>query len=441
MTLHIATAEEQKPGQRGGIRDTGETDIVIERPAGRKRLVRIVAAIVVAFVVATVSLYPVISRWSRADVSVPLERLRIATVTRGDFVRDVGVQGTVVAAISPTLFATAEGTVTLEIKAGDAVEEGDILARVDSPDLTNRLQQEEATLQSLKHDLDRQRIEFKRQQLENQQTIDLAKVTITAAERELRRAETARSTEIISLQDYEKAVDDVDTARLKFAHAQQNADLEKEVMNFELQTGQLTIDRQQLLVQNLRRQVDDLSVKSPVTGMVGNLMVDQKAAVTANQPLLTVVDLSAFEVEMRVPESYGDDLTLGMEAEITYTSRSFPGVVTAVSPEIQNNQVTGRVRFTGAPPAGLRQNQRVSVRIVLESSEDALLVERGPFLDTGGGRIAYVLKDGLAERRSIQVGASSIESLQILSGLEEGEQIIVSSISQFDGAGTVYVTD
>ena len=144
---------------------------------------------------------------------------------------------------------------------------------------------------------------------------------------------------------------------------------------------------------------------------------------------------------MQVPESYGDDLKIGMDAEITYSGRSFPGVITAVSPEVRNNQVTGRVRFADEPPAGLRQNQRVSVRVVLEASKDVLMVQRGPFLDTGGGRIAYVVNDGLAERRQIAVGASSINTLQIVSGLQEGETIVISSVSQFDGAGTVYITD
>ena len=246
---------------------------------------------------------------------------------------------------------------------------------------------------------------------------------------------------MISEQDYEKAVDDVDTARLEYRHAQQNASLEKEVMDFELKSDGLAVDRQKLMVANQQRQVDELNIRSPVTGMVGNLMIDQKSAVADNQPLLTVVDLSAFEVEILVPESYGDDLKLGMDAENTYSGRSFPGVITAVSPEVQNNQVKGRVRFADAPPDGLRQNQRVSVRVVLEASDDVLMVQRGPFLDTGGGRIAYVVSDGLAMRRPIQIGASSINSLEIVSGLAEGDTIVISSINQFQSAGTVYLTD
>ena len=434
-------SDNDEPRQRAtSIRDTSAQDIAIEPPNSRKRLM-IIGGTIGAAILLVVLIFPLFNRWLQAEVSVPRDRIRTAVVTRGDFVRDVGVQGTIVAAISPTLFAEAQGTVTLNIQAGDTVNAGDVLATIDSPNLTNQLLQEQATLQSLQTEFERQGIEFKRKQLENQQTIDLAEVKITAAERELRRAQSAHEANAISLQDYEKANDDVSSARLEFAHAQQNSELEKEVMDFELKTDQLSVDRQALLVENMQRRVDRLTVQSPVTGMVGNLMIEQKSNVAANQPLLTVVDLSAFEVEIQVPESYGDDLVLGMNAEISYSGRSFEGVVTAVSPEVRNNQVTGRVRFAADPPAGLRQNQRVSVRIVLEASDDVLMVQRGPFLESGGGRVAYVLNDGLAERRPIQIGASSINALQVLSGLEEGETIIVSNISQFDGANTVYVTD
>lgn len=438
--MRLATSNETPQPKNAGIRDTSATDIAVEPPSPIIRW-RWPAAIGVVVIVGLIFVFPVLSRWNKAEISVPLERLRTAIVTRGDFVRDVAVQGTIVAAVSPTMFSVADGTVTLEIQAGDTVTEGDLLATVDSPDLANELLQEESSLQRVRTEIARKRIEFKRQQLENQQTTDLAEVKIIAAERELRRAEAAHQSNAISLQDYEKANDDVNTARLEFAHAQQNAELEKEVMEFELQTEQLSIDRQELLVSNLQRRVSQLNVRAPVTGMVGTLMVEQKENVAANQALLTVVDLSAFEVEIRVPESYGDDLGLGLGAEISFGGKTYAGVVTAVSPEVQNNQVKGRVRFADESPAGLRQNQRVSVRIVLEASDDVLMVQRGLFLDTGGGRVAYVLNDGLAERRAIQIGASSIESLEIISGLEEGETIIISSVSQFEGAGTVFVTD
>ena len=89
---------------------------------------------------------PSVKRWANASVSVPFERVRTATVTRGDLVRDVSVQGRVVAAVRPTLYATAPGTISLHAEAGERVIAGQVLATVDSPELTNQLQQAEASL-------------------------------------------------------------------------------------------------------------------------------------------------------------------------------------------------------------------------------------------------------------------------------------------------------
>ena len=94
-------------------------------------------------------------RYSGAGVSVDRSRVSIATVERGSFVRDISADGQVVAAVSPTLYANALGTVTLKVHAGDTVSKGQVLAVVDSPDLTAKLSQEEATLASLRIDWQR----------------------------------------------------------------------------------------------------------------------------------------------------------------------------------------------------------------------------------------------------------------------------------------------
>ena len=90
---------------------------------------------------------PAVSRWSSASASVPLDRLRIAEVVRGDLVRDVSVQGRVVAAVSPTLYASAPGSITLLVEAGASVEEGQVLAQIKSPELENGLKQAQASFE------------------------------------------------------------------------------------------------------------------------------------------------------------------------------------------------------------------------------------------------------------------------------------------------------
>lgn len=385
---------------------------------------------------------PVVQRWANATISVPADRVRVATVTRGDLVQDVSVQGRVVAAVSPTLYASASGTITLEAEAGEQVMQGQVLATVVSPELTNQLQQAESTLAQRNMELERQRIESRQLALDKRNEADLANVALIAANREKRRADQANELGVIPAIDYEKAQDDLRNAELAHQHAVADADLFDERLEFELRASEFEVGRQELLVENLRRQVDDLSIKSPVSGIVGDLLVDQKAAVSRDMPVMAVVDLSRFEIDAQIPESYADDLAIGMTAEVLVGGERYPGQVATVSPEIVNNQVASRIRFSGNTPGNLRQNQRLTVRVLLAEHSDVMLVQRGQFLDSGGGRIAYIVtEDGMAEKRLIETGARSLGAVEIVAGLEPGDTIVISNLDAFRSAETVLLTD
>ena len=423
------------------IADTSAQDIQLA-PRDPRRKWLIIVGIGVAAIALIVLAAPSVQRWANATVSVPYERVRTAVVQRGDLVRDVSVQGRVVAAVSPTLYASASGTITLDVEAGERVEAGQVLATVDSPELNNQLQQAEAALAQRGLDLDRQRIETRQQALERRKAADLAEVAVIAARREQRRAELAREKGVIPEIDYEKAQDDLQNAELAFKHAAADADLYDERLSFELRASQFEVNTQELVVEDLRRQVDNLSIKSPVNGIVGDLLVDQKAAVSRDMPVMAVVDLTRFEIDAMIPESYADDLAIGMNTEIMIGGQRYGGQLVAVSPEVVNNQVASRIRFTGDGPTGLRQNQRLTTRILLAEHADVVMVQRGQFLDSGGGRIAYVVSDDrTATRRPIQTGAYSLGAVEILSGLEPGETIVISNLDPFRGAETVLLTD
>lgn len=397
---------------------------------------------VLGFLVVLWVLVPAFNRWASASITVPMDRLRIATVVRGDLVRDVSVQGRVVAAVSPTLYASASGTITLLVEAGAVVEEGQALAEIASPELASTLEQSQATFEQLSVQLQRQRIESRQQALEKRKAADLAEVALVAARREKRRADEANAVSVISVIDYEKAQDDLRKAELAHEHAVADADLFDERLAFELRASELELGRQELLVRDLQRRVDGLALVSPVNGVVGDLLVDQKAAVSRDMPVMAVVDLTRFEVDAEIPESYADDLGLGMAAEIIVGADRFAGILVAVSPEIVNNQVSSRIRFVGDMPGNLRQNQRLTTRILIEERPDVLTLQRGQFLESGAGRVAYVLDgEGLASRRAIMIGARSLSAVEIAGGLNEGDQVVISSIEQFLGADTVLITD
>ena len=135
------------------------------------------------------------------------------------------------------------------------------------------------------------------------------------------------------------------------------------------------------------------------------------------------------------------DLGIGMHAEIMIGESKVAGVLASISPEVANNQVLARVRFDGAQPAGLRQSQRVTTRLLIDEKPNVTMVQRGPFLEQLGGRYAYVLKSGIAEKRAIKVGANSVTSVQILEGLNEGEQVVIAGSDAFENAPRVSINN
>ncbi|MFD0740104.1 efflux RND transporter periplasmic adaptor subunit [Lysobacter koreensis] len=422
------------------ISDTSGQDRVLSAsaaPSQRRRLL-IGGAIALALVALSV---PTLGRWLGAQQSVSGERLRIAQVTRGTLVRDVAVQGRLVAAVSPTLYAPAAGIVTLKVQAGDSIKPGQVLAEIDSPELRSRLTQEQTTLATLEGEASRAGLDAQRVRSAARSLLDQAEIERQAAVRDLERNQRAFDGGAVAQVDVARAQDALKKAEIGVAHARQDRDLQGQGAGLDTRNKHLLAQRQRSIVAELQRQVAGLTIRSPVEGMVGTVAIADRTVVPDRQALLTVVDLRELEVELPVPESYADDLALGMAAEIGYGGKTYPGKLRSVSPEVVNGQVLARVRFDGAPPAGLRQNQRVSTRVLIEAKPNVLVVQRGPFMDAGGGRNAYVVDGDTARKRTIATGASSLAEIEIVSGLREGERIVISDTASFNGAEQVLIND
>lgn len=368
--------------------------------------------------------------------SLSKSSLNIATVTSGNFVRDVAATGFIVAANAPQAYSPEQGFVTLKVKAGDTVTLGQTIALVDSPELENVLKQQQSELARLHGELSRRELEARRDTLTLNNTLDLAKVELTAAQRENRRAQLSIKQSLISQIDLEQAQDDLARAELTYKHAVQEAEIAKDTLAFELKSAKSTVTQQQLAVDELLRKVNNLVVKASVAGIVGNLLVQPKSAVTKNQALMTLVDLSAFEAQLQVPESYANELGLGMDVALKIGDQNVMGKLSAISPEVNNREVTTRVRFSQEDVKNIRQNQRLSARVLLENKEDVLMLRRGAFLDSGG-HVAYKVEGDIATRININTGATSIRSVEILDGLRIGDEVIVSNYEQFEKANTV----
>ena len=414
------------------IRDTSGQDAFISAaPVWRRKKTIVMLVGVIALL--TVSSF-VVKAFTSSSKSVATSRIKTAQVTRGNLVRDVAVNGRMVAAISPTLYSTAPATVTLKVKAGDMVKKGDIVAELESPDLSNLLKREQASYDQLEAEVGRQKILARKQKLLAQRDADQAEIDRVAAQRTVQRYETAGPLGVISKLEFTRAQDALKSAELRAKHAEQASRLESDDVDLNLKTKSAQLQQQRLLLDDAKRKVEELKLKAPVDGMVGTLSVANRSVVAANSALMTLVDLSQLEVELEIPESYVADLGIGMNVEITINGNVTKGKLSALSPEVVKNQVLARVRFSGEQPSGLRQSQRVSARLLIEEKPNVLMLARGPFVESEGGRFVYLVQNNIAQRRPFKLGATSITAVEVLEGLKEGDVVVISGTDLFENA-------
>ncbi len=424
------------------IQDTSKQD---RRIAPRPKPWLKIFILVALAAVLLVWLGTTLSQIYQSDYTIRRERLTIDRVSVEDLEKDIVVQGRVVAANSPTLYAPAEGVITFHVNAGDRVEKGKLLATVESPELANDLMQARSELKKLRVAHSREEIQGKRRRMENQQAVEMAQVGVTAAEREMQRAERSIVNHLISELDFETAQDDLAKAKLELTQAIRKRQLETEFLAFELDTKKLEVGQQQLVVDELERRLETLLVRSPVSGLIGSLAVNQKAAVRHHQSLLTVVDLSSFEVEVKVPENYADDLGIAMPVVLQFGNKQSEGSVKAISPEVIDNEVVARITFSDQLPSslkkGMRQNQRLSARIVLEKRSAALTLPRGSYLDASGGNAVWKVDGNLAIKTPIRLGSVGLRKVEIIDGLQAGDQVITSNTDAFKRATKVMLVN
>ncbi|HEX9171301.1 MAG TPA: efflux RND transporter periplasmic adaptor subunit [Telluria sp.] len=419
------------------IRDTSHQDAVLTpAPAQKfKRRALWTGGVAALLVVGALLL----SAWRSSEHSVSAARLRIAEVGRGTLVRDASVNGRIVAAVSPTLYSTAPSTVNLKVSAGDTVKRGDVLAVLESPDLTDALKREVSSYEQLKAEVARQQILARKQKLLAQREADTAEIDRLSAQRTLERYDSVGQLGIIAKIDYQKAKDALNSTQIRARHAALAAGLEGDDVALALKTKVNELERQRLSMANAQRRVDELTVRAPVDGFIGTLNVQNRMVVAANAPLMTLVDLSRLEVELEVPETYVSDMGIGMSAEIALPAGTATGKLVALSPEVVKNQVLARVRFNGAQPQGLRQSQRVTARLLIEEKPNVVMVARGPFVESEGGRFAYRMENGMAVRTPIRLGATSLSSVEIVSGLKPGDKVVVAGTDTFENAERVSI--
>jgi HlyD family secretion protein len=397
----------------------------------RKRRILIIAASAVGLILATIGL----SRLKPAAPSVDRSSVWIDTVKRGPMVRQVRGLGTLVPEEFRWIPATTEASVEkILIWPGTKVEPGDVILELTSPELEQSAHEAESKAKAAEAELSTEKATLQRELLDQESKAAVAHSAYVQASLERQTNDQLAKNGLVADLVYK-------TSKIKEEECQKSDDIEQKRLNFErdsiepqLASKQAAVDQANQLAKLKLDQVEALHVKAGMSGVLQALPVQVGQRLKVGDNLARVADPSKLKAQVKIAETQAKDIQPGQQASIDTRNGVVKGHVKRVDPAVEQGTVTVDVAFDEELPKGARPDLSVDGTIELERLDNVVFVGRPAFGQENNTVGMFKLVPGSSEavRTPVKLGKSSVNTIEILSGLNPGDQVILSDTSAWD---------
>ena len=408
-------------------------DIPREQNKFRKRLIR---ALVGGGALAVLGLITLgVSRLKPADPSVEKNTIVVDTVKRGPMLREVRGYGTLVPEEMHWIPATTDGKVErILVHPGTTVRPDTILLEMSNPQLENDAANAEMEVKAAEADYTSLRVQLAKEVLDERSSLATVESDYSQAALQAQLNEQLSKEGLISDLDLKisqtKAKElttkhDIEVERLK---------INTESVDAQLAAKQAHINQQRDLARLKQSQLDALHVRAGTSGVLAVMPVDVGQQVTPGTNLARVADPRKLKAQVKIPETQAKDVQIGQPATVDTHNGVVQGQVSRIDPTVQDGSVTVDVAFTADLPQGARQDLSVDGTIELERLANVLYVGRPAFGQEKSLVGLFRLENGgiKASRIQVKFGRESVNAVEIVEGLKEGDEVIISDMSAWD---------
>ena len=408
-------------------------DIARPHIAKQKRRRRILFASggALALIVITVAL----SHLKPAVPSVDRSTVWIDTVKRGPMVREVRGLGTLVPEEIRWIPANTEGRVEkIVVRPGTQVKADTVILELSSPELEQAAHDAESKLKAAEAEFTTLQAKLQRDLLDQESTTARVHSELEQARMESETNEQLKKNGLVAELQYK-------TAQVKAAELANRDAIEQKRLNFardsiepQLASKQAEVDQVKAAAQLKLDQVEALHVKAGMNGVLQQLPVDVGQRVKIGDNLARVADPTKLKAEIKIAETQAKDIQIGEKATIDTRNGVVTGHVTRVDPAVEQGTVKVDAQIDGELPRGARPDLTIDGTIELERLDDVIYVGRPAFGQENNTVGIFKLVSGSSEavRTPVKLGRSSVNSIEIVNGLQPGDQVILSDTSAWD---------
>ena len=410
----------------------------IQRPASvakQKKLRRIGFA--AAGIIAVGAVSYVLAGLEPAAPTVERATVWVDSVKRGPMLRQVRGLGTLVPVDEARRWvpASTQGRVEkIILRPGVQVTPDTIVLELSDPQVQQALNDADQQLRASEADYNSLKARLDAETLNQRAQAAIVRADYQNAQTEREMNELLSKDGLVSNQILRQSVvraeslktrDGIETERLKVSETSARA---------QLQSSQALVDQRRSNLMLRRQQVDQLRVRAGMFGVLEQVPVEVGQQVAPGTNLVRVADPTRLKAELRIAETQARDLTIGQVAQVDTRQGVIPGKVIRIDPSAQNGTVTVDVALEGALPRGARPDLSVDGTIELERLDNVLSVGRPAFGQEQStvGLFKLDKATGEASRVQVQLGRSSVNTIEILGGLAEGDEVVLSDMSAWD---------
>lgn len=371
---------------------------------------------------------------SDSTLRVDRNKLKFSTASTAEFNDFVPTRATVTPIVTIFLDAVQGGSVVeVFVEEGVEVKKGQTLARLNNIQLQLDVISREAEVSEQLNSLRNTRLAMERNLLEMQERRLRLDYEVAQQKRLMEKSQSVVAAGGISKNDlvtieenYQFTVDQRKLVNLSLSEQQRIR---------EEQLEQLQSNSEHLLANLIiaRKNLESLNIYSSIDGQLSAFELKAGQSISAGERIGQVDDVRSFKLEAFIDEFYVNQVSVGQQAHFDLEGKRHLAIIRKISPEVLNGQFKVELRFSGDSPEGIRRGQTIRLKLGLSAPEQALVLTAGSYMqDTGGNWLFVVNKDGKsASKRTVRIGRSNPDFVEILDGVSEGERVVVSSYREY----------
>ena len=382
---------------------------------------------------ALVALVMILINLEAALPAAPRSSTWIGTVERGNFTREVRGPGSLVPKVIRWIPAASGGRVERIIaKPGVSVAPDTVLVELSNPELAQQLEEARWIAEAAKADRNALAAELDRSLLEAQASLATLRSDAESAQLQAEAEKELSEKGIVSVIQYRQSQLRVEQLQTRLSLENERIERLRASNRARLVAEDARVEQARRLIQRREEQVDGLRITAGMSGMLQEIAVEPGQQVALGGNVARVAQPEELIAELRIAETQAREIQLGQSVRVDTRNGIVQGSVMRIDPAVHNGTVQVDVELTGELPAGARPDLSVDGTIELERLEDVLHVGRPASGQPDGRASLYrLVDDKVAERVVVELGRASVGRIEIRAGLSEGDQVILSDMSQW----------